>query len=89
MVPNNRLATHPGEILQKEFLSPKDMTQIDLANAMGVPIQLVNTIVKGKRSITARTAIKLSKVFKNSPEFWMNLQTAYNLSYAQAQEDNE
>ncbi len=79
MVPKNRKPTHPGEILLEEFLKPMGMSQIELAKKMGVPIQRVNTLINGKRDMTAETAILLSRVLKTSSEFWMNLQVAYDL----------
>ena len=74
-----RPPTHPGQILLTEFLSPKGMTQIALAERMGVPIQRINTLISGKRGVTAETAILLSRVFDTTPEFWMNLQNAVDL----------
>lgn len=82
MIPKNRIPTHPGEILFEEFLSPANMTQIELASKMGVPIQRVNTIIKGKRDISPETAILLSRVLNTTPEFWMNLQTVRDLALA-------
>jgi addiction module HigA family antidote len=79
MVPKNRPPTHPGEILLEEFLHPMGMTQVALAERMGVPIQRVNTLIAGKRSVTAETAILLSRVFDTTAEFWMNLQNAVDL----------
>jgi len=79
MIPANRKPTHPGEILLEEFLKPMAMTQLQLAERLKVPVQRVNTLINGKRGVTPETAILLSRVFKNSPEFWMNLQTAYDL----------
>ena len=79
MIPKNRKPTHPGEILLEEFLAPLGMSQIDLAKKMGVSIQRVNTLINGKRDMTAETAILLSRVLKTSSEFWMNLQVAYDL----------
>ena len=79
MLPKNRPPTPPGEILLEEFLKPLGMTQVELANRMGVPIQRVNTLIRGKRAVTAGTAILLARVFKTSPEFWMNLQTQCDL----------
>ena len=79
MIPKNRKPTHPGEILLEEFLKPNDMSQVDLARQMGVSIQRVNTLINGKRDMTAETALLLSRVFRNSPEFWMNLQVACDL----------
>jgi len=85
MIPRHRSATHPGEILLHEFLKPSDLTQAGLAGALGVPIQRINTIVNGKRGVTAETAILLARHFKTTPEFWMNLQTAWDLSQAAKQ----
>jgi len=79
MIPKNRVPTHPGEILLEEFLKPMSMSQVELARRMGVPIQRINTLINGKRNMTAETALLLSRVFKNSPEFWMNLQVACDL----------
>ena len=79
MIPEKRKPTHPGEVLFEEFLKPMGMTQLQLAARTKVPIQRINTLVNGKRGMTPETAILLSRVFKNSPEFWMNLQTTYDL----------
>ena len=79
MIPKHRKPVHPGEILLEEFLEPMDLSQVELARRMGVPIQRVNTLVNGKRDITAETAILLSRVLKTSPEFWMNLQGVRDL----------
>ncbi len=79
MIPKHRKPTHPGEILLQEFLEPKGLSQVELAHRMGVPVQRVNTLINGKRDITAETAILLSRVLKTSPEFWMNLQDALDL----------
>jgi len=79
MLPKNRRPTSPGEILLEEFLKPLAMTQVALAEKMGVPIQRVNTLINGKRGVTAETALKLARVLQMSPEFWMNLQTACDL----------
>jgi addiction module HigA family antidote len=79
MIPKQREPTHPGEILLHEFLEPSGMTQLELAEKMGVPVQRVNTLINGKRDMTAETAILLSRVLKTSPEFWMNLQVSCDL----------
>lgn len=79
MIPRNRKPTHPGEILREEFLKPMEMSQVELAKKMGVPIQRVNTLINGKRDVTAETAILLARALKTSSEFWMNLQVAYDL----------
>ena len=72
----------PGEILAEEFLKPKGITQITqyrLAKDIGVPPRRINEIVKGQRAITADTALRLGRYFGMSPEFWLNLQTHYDL----------
>ncbi|HUS19369.1 MAG TPA: HigA family addiction module antitoxin [Terriglobales bacterium] len=82
MLPKHRIALHPGVILLEEFLKPGGMTQASLAEALDIPLNRVNEIVKGKRGVTAETALLLSAHFKNSAEFWMNLQVAHDLSKA-------
>jgi len=84
MIPKHREPTHPGEILLEEFLKPKKMTQAELAQKMGVPIQRVNTLINGRRDMTEETAILISRVLGTTPQFWMNLQTTYNLFFAEA-----
>ena len=80
MIPSHRRATHPGTILLKEFLEPMGLTQKALATHIGIPLQRINEIVKGKRGISPDTAWLLSGAFGTSPEFWLNLQSAYDLS---------
>lgn len=80
MFPANRISTHPGEILLEEFLKPNGITQVAFARHINVPLQRVNEIVKGKRGITSDTAWRFAQAFGTTPEFWMNLQTAYDLS---------
>ena len=80
MIPSNRTATHPGVILLKEFLEPMKLTQKALAEHLNVPVQRINEVVRGKRSVTPNTAWLLSKAFGTTPEFWMNLQTTHDLS---------
>lgn len=82
MIPKHRAPTHPGEILLKDFLEPMNVSQAKLADGLNVPIQRVNTIVRGKRGISAETAILLAQYFKTTPEFWMNLQATYDLYQA-------
>jgi addiction module HigA family antidote len=74
MIPSNRIATHPGIILLKEFIEPLGLTQKALANHVGIPIQRVNEIVRGKRGVSPDTAWLLSEAFNTSAEFWLNLQ---------------
>ncbi|WP_133511168.1 HigA family addiction module antitoxin [Candidatus Thiosymbion oneisti] len=70
---------HPGEILLEDFLKPMGISQHRLAKATGVSAHRINEIIRGKRSITADTALRLSKFFGMSDRFWMNLQTGYDL----------
>ena len=70
---------HPGEILMEEFLEPMGISQYRLAKDMSVPPRRINEIVHGKRSITADTALRLGRFFSMSPQFWLNLQTRYDL----------
>jgi addiction module HigA family antidote len=70
---------HPGEILLEEFLEPMGLSQYRLAKSTSVPARRINEIVHGKRSITADTALRLSRFFGTSELFWLNLQTRYDL----------
>ena len=79
MIPSHRPPTRPGEILLEEFLKPKGMTQVELAAKMSIPLNRLNQVIRGKRSISADTALRLAKVLKTTPEFWMNLQMACDL----------
>ena len=69
----------PGEILQEEFLAPAGLTQGELADLMGVPRRRVNEIIRGRRAVTPDTAMRLAKVFRTSPEYWLNLQMRRDL----------
>jgi addiction module HigA family antidote len=79
MLPDRRVPTHPGAILATEFLKPLGMTQVQLAKKLGIPVQRVNELVRGKRGVTAETAWLLGGEFRTGPEFWMNLQSAHDL----------
>jgi antitoxin HigA-1 len=81
----NRVTTHPGEILHEEFLRPLGMSVNALAMALRVPATRIGAIVKGERSVTADTALRLARFFDTSPEFWMNLQAMYDLTKARRQ----
>jgi antitoxin HigA-1 len=80
MLPKNRISTHPGEILNEEFLKPTGITQSVFAEHIGVPFQRINEVVNGKRGITPETAWLFSEAFGTTPEFWTNLQAAYDLT---------
>jgi addiction module HigA family antidote len=73
---------HPGEILLEEFLKPMGISQYRLAERIHVPARRINEIVLEKRGISADTALRLSRFFGNSAQFWMNLQTRYELESA-------
>jgi addiction module HigA family antidote len=79
MLPKNRIPTHPGEILLEEFLVPMNVSQVAFAAHIGVPTQRVNEIVRGKRGVTPETAWLFAEALGTSPEFWLNLQTNYDL----------
>ena len=70
---------HPGEILAEEFLEPMKVTQYRLAKETNVPARRINEIVHGKRAISADTALRLGLYFGTTPDFWLNLQSRYNL----------
>jgi addiction module HigA family antidote len=70
---------HPGEILMEEFLKPLGISQYKLAKDISVPARRINEIVHGKRSVTADTALRLSRYFNLSERFWLNLQARYDL----------
>ena len=74
--------THPGIVLRDEFLVPLHMSRNQLALKIRVPATRIGEIVSGKRAITTDTALRLSRCFGNSPEFWMNLQSHYDLKLA-------
>src|ERR1017187_1437404 len=69
----------PGEILEEDFLKPMGLSQYRLAKDIGVPARRINEIVKSERAITADTALRFGRHFKMSPQFWMNLQSHYEL----------
>jgi addiction module HigA family antidote len=77
-----RVTTHPGEVLKEEFLKPLGMSVNALAIALRVPATRVGAIVKGERSVTADTALRLARFFGTTAEFWMNLQAMHDLTKA-------
>ncbi len=82
MVAKKLPPVHPGEILREEFLRPLGVSQNKLGRDLGVPAQRISDIVRGKRSITVDTALRLAKYFKTTPQFWLNLQSHYDLEMA-------
>lgn len=79
MIPENRIPTHPGEVLLEEFLEPLGLTQVAFATHLGVPTQRINEIVRGKRGVTPGTAWLLAQALGTTPEFWLNLQMQHDL----------
>jgi len=77
-----RPPTHPGEMLREEFLAPLGLTQAEAARRMRISANRLNELVRGKRGVTAETAIRLAELLGTSPEFWLNLQTAWDLWHA-------
>lgn len=82
MSPKNRIPTHPGEILLEEFLEPLGVTQVAFAAHIGVPVQRVNEIVRGRRGVSAETAWLFAQALGTTPQFWINLQSAHDLANA-------
>ena len=78
-------SVHPGEVLLEEFIKPMELSQNRLAINIGVDTRRINEIVLGKRAITADTALRLSRFFFFFPQFWMGLQSQYDLDIAQDQ----
>jgi addiction module HigA family antidote len=81
-----RAPIHPGEILKMEFLDELNLSAYALAKALHVPTNRMTGIVNGERSITAETALRLARFFGTTPEFWLNLQTHYDLTIAARRE---
>ena len=79
----HRITVTPGEILNEEFLKPMKITQYRLAKDLGAPPRRINEIVKGERAITADTALRVARYFQMSPQFWLNLQTHFDLEQTQ------
>src|SRR3954447_19660815 len=82
LLPTHRPPTHPGEMLLEEFLKPLGITQADAAERLGVPFQRVNGLVRGRRGVTADTALRLAALTGMDPGFWMGLQADFDLWHA-------
>jgi addiction module HigA family antidote len=81
-------SAHPGKVLFEQFLKPFGLSQNALAREIGVPPRRINEIILGKRGITADTAIRLAKRFRNSEHFWMQLQAEFDLAEAREAYNN-
>ena len=88
-IPTDRAPTHPGEMLLEEFLKPMALTQRQLADAIHVPYQRINEIVRGRRGMTPSTALRLEKLLGMSSSFWMDLQLRWDLYRAHEQDQRE
>lgn len=88
-IPTHRTPTHPGDMLLEEFLKPMGLTQRELADSIRVPYQRINEIINGRRGVSPSTALRLSKFFGVSPDFWLNLQLRWDLYFAQQSEADE
>lgn len=82
-----RMRTHPGEVLAEEYLRPLGLSPRELAAAIGVPPNRISDILRGRRDVLADTAIRLGRYFDVDPRLWLNLQTAYDLSKAETDND--
>ena len=85
MFKNGMRPVHPGEILREDYLDELDMSANALAKALKVPAPRVNDIVRERRGVSADTALRLARYFDTTPQFWLNLQTAYDLRLAEAE----
>ena len=89
MLPTDRVPTHPGEILELEFLQPMNLTEMALAQHLNIPVERINEVVQRKKGITPTTAWLFSQAFGTTPQFWMNLQTNYDLALSRPKESVE
>jgi addiction module HigA family antidote len=84
-----RVTTHPGEVLNEEFLVPLGMSVNALALALRVPATRMGAIIKGERAVTADTALRLARFFGTSPQFWINMQAMHDLTKTQRERGRE
>lgn len=84
MATNNMRTIHPGEILREEFLAPLEMSANALAMALHVPAPRINDIVRERRAITPDTALRLARYFDTTAQFWLNLQSTFDLKLAES-----
>ncbi|MBM4062666.1 MAG: HigA family addiction module antidote protein [Planctomycetes bacterium] len=80
MLPERRVPVHPGEVLREDFLVPLGITQVALADHLGIPLQRVNELVRGRRGVSPETAWLLAGAFDTTPQFWVNLQVQHDLA---------
>ena len=85
-VPTHRIPTHPGEMLVEEFLNPMNITCQELSAAIHMPSQYIEDVVEARTELTPSTALRLSRYFGNSVDFWISLQVRWDLYHAQKRE---
>jgi addiction module HigA family antidote len=85
MATNKMRPIHPGEVLREEFLAPLGMSANALAMALHVPAPRINDIVRERRAVTTDTALRLARYFDTTAQFWLNLQTAFDLKIAEGE----
>lgn len=88
MIKNNMRPIHPGEILREEYLEPLGMTPNALSIHLRVPSPRINDVVREKRGITTDTALRLARYFNTTAQYWLNLQTSYELKQAEREVGN-
>jgi len=89
MIKNGMRPVHPGEVLREEFLAPLEMSANALAMRLRVPAPRINDVVREKRGVSVDTALRLARFFNTTPEFWLNLQSAYDLKVTKARKAAE
>ena len=89
MIPENRIPTHPGEVLLEEFLKPYGLTQVAFAKHIDVPVQRISEILHGKRGVTPEMAWLFAQAFGTTQEFWINLQTTHDLALSRPKRNIE
>ena len=82
-----RIRTHPGQLLKHEYMMPLALSARALAEALGVPANRLTEIIRGRRDVTADTAIRLARYFRTDPRFWPNMQAAHDVSRAETASD--
>jgi len=82
-----RVRTHPGEVLREEYVKPLGISARALAKSLGVPANRITEIMRAERDVSADTAIRLARYFRTDPRFWLNLQSAHDISKAQSEYD--
>ena len=89
MLPKNRPPTHPGEMLLREFLEPREMKQTEFAQRLGISFVRLNEIINGRRGMTPDTALRLERVLGMPADFWLGLQLDWDLWHAMRSDDAE